>query len=77
MQVAHLEDWETLEEEHSSALTGAMEALESTILRVPVAGGAKVYRNFSDDFFMHRTTTCKMSDWNQNHSSCRSNLSGL
>jgi len=40
--VAHLEDWETLEEEHSSALTGAMEALESTILRVPVSGGAKV-----------------------------------
>ncbi|KAH9533961.1 hypothetical protein CY35_18G081500 [Sphagnum magellanicum] len=40
--VAHLEDWENLEEEHSSALTGAMEALESTILRVPVSGGAKV-----------------------------------
>jgi len=45
--VAHLEDWENLEEEHSSALTGAMEALESTILRVPVSGGAKVYIKIS------------------------------
>jgi len=38
---AHLDSWETLEEEHSSALTGAMEALEAAILRVPVTGGAK------------------------------------
>ncbi|XP_024364156.1 uncharacterized protein [Physcomitrium patens] len=37
----HLEDWETLEEEHSNALTGCMEALESAILRVPVTGGAR------------------------------------
>jgi hypothetical protein len=40
-------------------------------LRVPVSGGAKVYQKNSDDFFMHHTTTCKMSDWNQNHSSCQ------
>uniref|UniRef100_A0A7I4FUZ7 Uncharacterized protein n=1 Tax=Physcomitrium patens TaxID=3218 RepID=A0A7I4FUZ7_PHYPA len=38
----HLEDWETVEEEHSNALTGCMEALESAILRVPVTGGARV-----------------------------------
>ncbi|KAH9541462.1 hypothetical protein CY35_14G066000 [Sphagnum magellanicum] len=38
---AHLENWEALEEEHSSALSGAMEALEAAILRVPVTGGAK------------------------------------
>ncbi|XP_024358368.1 uncharacterized protein [Physcomitrium patens] len=37
----HLENWETLEEEHSNALTGCMEALESAILRVPVTGGAR------------------------------------
>ncbi|CAK9204346.1 unnamed protein product [Sphagnum troendelagicum] len=37
----HLENWEALEEEHSSALSGAMEALEAAILRVPVTGGAK------------------------------------
>jgi len=42
LQAAHLDSWETLEEEHSSALTGAMEALEAAILRVPVTGGAKV-----------------------------------
>jgi len=38
---AHLQNWETLEEEHSSALTGVMVALEAAILRVPVTGGAK------------------------------------
>ena len=37
-----MENWETLEEEHSNALTGCMEALESAILRVPVTGGARV-----------------------------------
>ncbi|KAG0570392.1 hypothetical protein KC19_6G158800 [Ceratodon purpureus] len=37
----HLENWETLEEEHSNAFTGCMEALESAILRVPVTGGAR------------------------------------
>ena len=42
LQAAHLENWETLEEEHSNALTGCMEALESAILRVPVTGGARV-----------------------------------
>lgn len=41
-QASHLENWETLEEEHSNALTGCMEALESAILRVPVTGGARV-----------------------------------
>jgi len=41
-QATHLEDWEMLEEEHSNALTGCMEALESAILRVPVTGGARV-----------------------------------
>ncbi len=46
-QAAHLENWEALEEEHSSALSGAMEALEAAILRVPVTGGAKVCRNFT------------------------------
>lgn len=42
LQASHLENWETLEEEHSNALTGCMEALESAILRVPVTGGARV-----------------------------------
>lgn len=46
-QAAHLEDWDSLEEEHSTALTGCMEALESAILRVPVTGGAKVRRQIS------------------------------
>ena len=31
-----------IEEEHSNALNGCMEALESAILRVPVTGGARV-----------------------------------
>nr|XP_024362928.1 AUGMIN subunit 8-like [Physcomitrium patens]PNR29728.1 hypothetical protein PHYPA_028422 [Physcomitrium patens] len=37
----YLENWKTLEEEHSNALTGCMEALESAILRVPMTGGAR------------------------------------
>jgi len=42
LQATHLEDWELIEEEHSNALNGCMEALESAILRVPVTGGARV-----------------------------------
>ena len=42
LQATHLEDWEMIEEEHSNALNGCMEALESAILRVPVTGGARV-----------------------------------
>ena len=44
LQATHLEDWELIEEEHSNALNGCMEALESAILRVPVTGGARVMK---------------------------------
>ena len=46
LQATHLEDWEMIEEEHSNALNGCMEALESAILRVPVTGGARVRKSF-------------------------------
>lgn len=49
LQATYLDNWESLEEEHSNALSGCMEALESAILRVPVTGGARVW-NFSHTF---------------------------
>ncbi|EFJ14973.1 hypothetical protein SELMODRAFT_445777 [Selaginella moellendorffii] len=37
----HLESWAALHAEHSAALSGAMEALEAAVLRVPVTAGAR------------------------------------
>lgn len=38
---AQLEDWASLEEEHTLALTEAMECLDAAIVRVPLVAGAK------------------------------------
>ncbi|KAH7280323.1 hypothetical protein KP509_37G061400 [Ceratopteris richardii] len=40
-QKPRLEDWSTLQQSHSQALNGAIEALEAAVLRVPVTGGVK------------------------------------
>ncbi|KAJ0965746.1 hypothetical protein J5N97_026884 [Dioscorea zingiberensis] len=41
-QMAYLEDWATLEKEHSSSLSAAIEALKASTLRLPVSGGTRV-----------------------------------
>ncbi|CAI0427585.1 unnamed protein product [Linum tenue] len=40
-QMAYLDDWGLLERDHISSLTGAVDDLEASTLRLPVAGGAK------------------------------------
>ncbi|XP_077216959.1 AUGMIN subunit 8-like isoform X2 [Tasmannia lanceolata] len=40
-QMKYLADWILVEREHSSSLSGAIEALEASTLRLPVTGGAK------------------------------------
>ncbi|XP_010265520.1 PREDICTED: AUGMIN subunit 8-like [Nelumbo nucifera] len=40
-QLAYLEDWALLESDHLSSLSGAIEALEASTLRLPVTGGAR------------------------------------
>ncbi|KAG6547541.1 hypothetical protein Mapa_010989 [Marchantia paleacea] len=40
-QAPLLQDWSSLKQEHSTALSGVIEALEASILRVPVTGGAR------------------------------------
>eukprot|EP00249_Psilotum_nudum_P018168 c26672_g1_i1 orf=363-2654(-) len=40
-QAPRLEDWSSLQQEHSIALSGAIQALEAAILRVPVTGGVR------------------------------------
>ena len=37
----HLEEWSFLEEEHSSSLSGAIDALRGSTLRLPLVAGAK------------------------------------
>lgn len=37
-----LEDWESLDEDHSIFLVGAIEALKASTLRLPVVGGTTV-----------------------------------
>ncbi|KAL6560759.1 QWRF motif-containing protein 2 [Orobanche gracilis] len=39
-QMSSLEDWASLEKDHSVSLVGAIEALKASTLRVPVVGGA-------------------------------------
>ncbi|CAL9211822.1 AUGMIN subunit 8-like [Musa acuminata AAA Group] len=40
-QMAYLERWVALEREHCSSLSGAVEALNASTLRLPITGGAK------------------------------------
>ncbi|KAM7267421.1 hypothetical protein ACFE04_009587 [Oxalis oulophora] len=40
-QMAYLDDWELLERDHVNSLTGCVEDLEASTLRLPVTGGAK------------------------------------
>ncbi|KAK9078846.1 hypothetical protein SSX86_002904 [Deinandra increscens subsp. villosa] len=41
-QMAYLNEWANIEKEHNLALSGAIEDLKSSTLRLPVTGGAKV-----------------------------------
>ncbi|XP_077222497.1 AUGMIN subunit 8-like [Tasmannia lanceolata] len=40
-QMICLDDWALVEREHSSSLSGAIEALEASTLRLPITGGAR------------------------------------
>ncbi|CAL5383842.1 unnamed protein product [Camellia sinensis] len=40
-QMLHLDDWDLIDRDHSISLSGAIEALESSTLRLPVVGGAR------------------------------------
>ncbi|KAK9163683.1 hypothetical protein Syun_004585 [Stephania yunnanensis] len=40
-QITYLEDWGLLDREHSSSLSGAIEALKASTLRLPVVAGAR------------------------------------
>ncbi|KAL7245377.1 hypothetical protein ACSBR2_000663 [Camellia fascicularis] len=40
-QTLHLDDWDLIDRDHSISLSGAIEALESSTLRLPVVGGAR------------------------------------
>jgi len=41
-QMAYLDDWAVLERGHIDALSGTVEDLEASTLRLPLTGGAKV-----------------------------------
>uniref|UniRef100_A0A5B6ZH66 Putative QWRF motif-containing protein 2-like n=1 Tax=Davidia involucrata TaxID=16924 RepID=A0A5B6ZH66_DAVIN len=40
-QILYLDDWDLVDRDHSSSLSGAIEALEASTLRLPVVGGAR------------------------------------
>lgn len=42
VQMAYLEDWVSVERDHTSSLAGAIGDLQSSTLRLPVCGGARV-----------------------------------
>lgn len=42
MQLFYLEEWALLDRDHSSSLSGAIEAMKASTLRLPVIGGARV-----------------------------------
>lgn len=41
-QMAHLDEWTSIEREHNFSVSGAIEDLQSSTLRLPVTGGATV-----------------------------------
>lgn len=42
MQMLYLDNWDLMDRDHSSSLSGATEALEASTVRLPVGGGARV-----------------------------------
>ncbi|KAI8004615.1 QWRF motif-containing protein 2 [Camellia lanceoleosa] len=40
-QMLYLDDWDLIDWDHSNSLSGAIEALESSTLRLPIVGGAR------------------------------------
>ena len=42
MQMLYLGDWDLIDRDISSSLSGAIEVLEASTLQLPVVGGAKV-----------------------------------
>lgn len=42
MQLLYMEEWALLDRDHSNSLSGAIEALKASTLRLPVIGGARV-----------------------------------
>lgn len=40
--MTYLDDWAVIETDHVDALSGAIEDLEASTLRLPLTGGAKV-----------------------------------
>ncbi|TXG60869.1 hypothetical protein EZV62_012232 [Acer yangbiense] len=55
-EIAYLDDWASLEREHISSLSGVVEDLEASTLRVPVNGGAKA------DIESLKTAVCSAVD---------------
>ncbi|KAK4853279.1 hypothetical protein QYF36_006525 [Acer negundo] len=55
-QIAYLDDWASLEREHISSLSGVVEDLEASTLRVPLNGGAKA------DIESLKTAVCSAVD---------------
>jgi hypothetical protein len=50
IQIAYLDDWALLEKDHIDSLSGAVEDLEASTLRLPVTSGAKVCFVLKDDW---------------------------
>lgn len=42
MQTTYLEEWLEMERDHSSSLSGTIEALRASTLRLPIVSGARV-----------------------------------
>ena len=43
MQITYLDEWGPMDRDHSNSLSGAIEALKASTLRLPVVSGARVY----------------------------------
>lgn len=50
--MTYLDDWALLERDHIHALSGAVEDLEASTLRLPVTGGAMVCMLVSFIYFL-------------------------
>lgn len=42
MQMSYLDEWSLVDQEHSIALSGALETLKATTIQLPIVEGAKV-----------------------------------
>jgi len=62
IQIVYLENWSALEAEHSTSLSGTIEALKASTLRLPVTGRTRVCKYSKNPIFQSMHSCMKVGN---------------